>query len=111
MRIPCPFCGPRDVVEFSYLGDAGRTRPDPASTDQAAWDDYVYNRTNPRGMHREFWQHNHGCRAHLVVERNVTTHEIVSASLARTAPADSIAAAKPVAAKRAKAGAAKGRAS
>jgi heterotetrameric sarcosine oxidase delta subunit len=48
MRIPCPFCGPRDVAEFSYQGDASRTRPDPASTDAQAWADHVYNRANPR---------------------------------------------------------------
>jgi sarcosine oxidase subunit delta len=84
MRIPCPFCGPRDVVEFSCQGDASRIRPDPASTDMEAWNDHVYNRLNPRGAHLEFWQHNHGCRAHLMVERDTLTHEILSVKLART---------------------------
>ncbi|MCU0830724.1 MAG: sarcosine oxidase subunit delta [Rhizobiaceae bacterium] len=83
MRIPCPFCGLRDGVEFSYQGDANRTRPDPVSVDQTVWNDHVFNRVNTRGVHREFWLHNHGCRAHLVVERNTVTHEIVSVALAR----------------------------
>ena len=31
IRITCPHCGPRDQSEFSYAGDATRTRPaDPA---------------------------------------------------------------------------------
>jgi methylglutamate dehydrogenase subunit B len=87
MRINCPHCGLRDVVEFSYAGDANRARPDPASTDIAAWNDYVFNRVNTRGRHREFWQHNHGCRAHLIVERDVVTHEIFTVELAKKSAA------------------------
>ena len=37
MLITCPYCGPRDLSEYSYQGDGLRTRPDPASTDQQAW--------------------------------------------------------------------------
>jgi len=76
MRITCPHCGPRDLQEFSYQGDATLTRPDPASTDQDAWNAYVYDRANPAGEHREFWQHSGGCRKHLVVTRNTLTHAI-----------------------------------
>ena len=46
MLITCPYCGPRDSSEFVYQGDGNRTRPDPASTDQAAWNAYVYDRVN-----------------------------------------------------------------
>lgn len=83
MLIICPYCGARDVSEFTYQGDANRTRPDPASTDPAAWYDYVYQRANPAGDHREYWQHSGGCRSHLTVIRNTLTHEIKSAALAR----------------------------
>lgn len=76
MRITCPHCGPRDLIEFSYQGDASLTRPDPASTDQDAWNAYVYDRANPAGEHREIWQHSGGCRKHLVVTRNTLTHAI-----------------------------------
>jgi methylglutamate dehydrogenase subunit B len=37
MIITCPYCGPRDSSEFIYRDEGGRTRPDQASTDQAAW--------------------------------------------------------------------------
>ena len=47
MLITCPYCGPRDVAEFTYQGDGNRERPDPASTDQAAWNAYVYDRAEP----------------------------------------------------------------
>ena len=81
MLIPCPYCGPRDHGEFTYQGDGNRTRPDPASTDQAAWNAYVYDRLNPAGDHHEIWQHSGGCRAHLAVTRNTLTHEISSVAL------------------------------
>ena len=70
MLITCPYCGPRDVVEFTYQGDGNRQRPDPASTDQEAWNAYVYDRLNPAGDHHEIWQHSGGCRAHLAVVRS-----------------------------------------
>src|SRR5437879_2156833 len=69
LLIPCPFCGPRDHVEFSYGGDATLTRPDPSAPD-AAWIDYIYLRDNPKGPHLEYWQHHAGCRAWLTVRRH-----------------------------------------
>jgi sarcosine oxidase subunit delta len=85
MLISCPYCGPRDVSEFTYEGDANRTRPDPASTDKAAWNAYVYDRVNTAGDHREFWQHAGGCRAYLAVTRNTLTHRILAVAIARDA--------------------------
>lgn len=83
MLITCPYCGPRDLAEFSYQGDATRTRPAPESIDMDAWNAYVYERPNPAGEHREYWQHSGGCRAHLVVARNTLTHEIGDVAFAR----------------------------
>ncbi len=78
MLIACPYCGPRDLIEFTYQGDANRTHPDPASSDQAAWNAYVYDRVNTAGDHAEFWQHSSGCRMHLKIVRSTTTHAIKS---------------------------------
>jgi len=79
MRIACPHCGPRDVREFSYLGDATVARPDPQGPDALAqFTEYVYLRDNPAGPHAEFWYHGVGCQAWLVVERDTRTHEIRS---------------------------------
>ena len=83
MIITCPYCGARDSSEFVYQGEGGRTRPDQASTDQAAWNAYVYDRLNIAGDHQEIWQHGGGCRAHLEVVRNTVTHKIVNVALAR----------------------------
>ncbi len=89
MRITCPHCGERGHGEFVYHGDATVVRPDgdPAlALDEAAmrrWHDYVYLRDNPAGAHRELWYHAAGCRAWLVVARNVSTHEITAVEPAR----------------------------
>ena len=89
MRIPCCYCGPRGNEEFIYLGDAIPTRPKADATlplDEAAhrqWADYVYLRDNPTGVHRELWQHVAGCRAWLVLTRNLRTHAILKVEPAR----------------------------
>lgn len=83
MLIACPYCGPRDVSEFTYQGDGSRKRPDRTSNDPEAWNAYVYDRENPAGEHREIWQHSGGCRSHLAVVRNTLTHAIVSVAFAR----------------------------
>ena len=50
MLIPCPWCGLRSQVEFTYGGDANVRRP-AADAPEAAWIDYVYIRDNPCGPH------------------------------------------------------------
>jgi heterotetrameric sarcosine oxidase delta subunit len=80
MRLPCPLCGERPLEEFTYLGDATVERPE--SDDLAAFHDYVYLRDNPRGPHHEYWHHDGGCRAWLVIHRDTLTHEVFGAALA-----------------------------
>ena len=83
MLISCPYCGPRDVAEFIYQGDANRVRPNPKSQDIGAWNEYIYDRLNIAGDQNEFWLHSGGCRSHLFVVRNTLTHKISHVSLAR----------------------------
>ena len=81
MLIPCPICGPRDHGEFIYGGDATVARPDIADRDPTHWAAYVYDRENPRGAHREYWHHVHGCRLFMVVTRDTATHDVSEATL------------------------------
>lgn len=83
MRIPCPYCGSRDVQEFTCLGDAKPQRPDGSTATEQEMFDYVYMRDNPRGRHSEFWYHGAGCHAWLVVERDTFTHEIFGVTPAK----------------------------
>ena len=62
LLIPCPFCGERPEIEFRYAGEANVGRPaDPAAVSDQAWAEFLYARTNPKGMHKERWYHVHGC--------------------------------------------------
>lgn len=80
LLIPCPHCGPRAQIEFTYGGDATVQRPPlDASVSQAQWLDYVYLRDNPCGDHLEWWQHSSGCRAWIRVRRNTRNHLISGA--------------------------------
>jgi len=75
MRIQCPHCGERGSEEFLFRGAADPQRP-AADASAEAWSDYVHLRDNPVGPYNELWQHQHGCRRWLVVNRDTTTHEI-----------------------------------
>jgi sarcosine oxidase, subunit delta len=62
LLIACPWCGVRPENEFHYAGEAHIARPDDAALlDDAAWADFLYVRTNPKGRHAERWRHLHGC--------------------------------------------------
>ena len=89
MRINCPYCGPRENGEFSYLGDASPTRPALEKGVDAMFD-YVYMRDNVAGQMQEFWYHGGGCRAWLKVTRNTSTHEISAVEAAPGAGASKV---------------------
>ncbi len=89
MLIPHPLLGPRDAQEFVYHGPAALIdRPEigfPVADVDAALDafhEYLYQRDNPAGLHRELWFHEQGDRSWLVVTRDTRTHEITGAELA-----------------------------
>ena len=84
--IECPWCGSRAETEFSYGGEAGIVRPaDPDALSDTEWADYLFYRKNPRGAHRELWNHAQGCRRWFGVERDTVTYRIErSYTLSRT---------------------------
>jgi len=86
LLISCPWCGPRAQAEFTYGGDATRTRP-AIDAPVEAWAAFVYQRDNPAGPHEELWFHGAGCRRWFRVRRDTRTHEILdSAAPARDRP-------------------------
>ena len=61
--IECPYCGPREEVEFHYGGQAHVSYPeDPASLSDEEWAEYLFVRDNTRGPFAERWVHALGCR-------------------------------------------------
>ena len=79
LLIPCPWCGPRAQVEFTYGGDATVTRP-AIDAPAEAWTAFVYRRGNPAGAHDELWFHGAGCRQWFRVRRDTRTHEILASA-------------------------------
>ena len=78
LLIDCPWCGPRDEIEFSCGGEAHRARPaDPQTLSDEAWAEFLFMRANTRGAHRERWVHSHGCRRWFNIERHTVTYEIL----------------------------------
>ena len=78
LTINCPWCGPRDEIEFQCGGQSHITRPGPPETvSDQEWGGYLFNRINPRGLHRERWLHAFGCRRWFNIARDTATHEIL----------------------------------
>jgi sarcosine oxidase subunit delta len=78
LLIDCPTCGPRPEIEFRHGGEAHIARPaDPATLDDAAWADFLYNRTNPKGLHAERWRHLHGCGRFFNAVRDTVSDDVI----------------------------------
>ena len=78
LLIPCPYCGPRAELEFSYGGQAHVARPAPGSGPAGeAWTAFQYERSNDKGPHAERWRHTHGCGRFFNVVRDTTTDKIL----------------------------------
>ncbi|MBB5220252.1 sarcosine oxidase subunit delta [Amaricoccus macauensis] len=63
LLIHCPYCE-QDLpeLEFAYAGEAHIARPaDPSKLTDEEWRDFLFIRTNPRGVHFERWRHINGC--------------------------------------------------
>ncbi len=76
LLIDCPYCGPRNEIEFAHAGEAHLAR-DPARNDDA-WGDYLYGRSNPKGVHAERWRHAHGCQRFFNALRDTTTDRFLA---------------------------------
>jgi sarcosine oxidase subunit delta len=65
----CPNCGPREVYEFRYGGEARDQGSAQGGTSPSA--------QNLPGPQRELWYHRLGCRRWLTVERDVRTNTVL----------------------------------
>ena len=76
--IECPYCGRRDQSEFSNGGEAHVKRPDGSSEiSDREWSEYVFIRSNTKGIFYERWVHSHGCKKWFNVVRNTSTDQII----------------------------------
>ncbi len=63
LLIHCPYCDETlPELEFAYAGEAHIARPaDPSKLSDAEWRDFLFIRSNVKGVHAERWRHIHGC--------------------------------------------------
>ncbi len=79
LLIPCPYCGPRSEEEFSYGNEAHIARPkQPDKLNDAEWAEYVFMRSNTKGVFLERWMHAQGCRRWFNVARDTVSYEILT---------------------------------
>jgi sarcosine oxidase, subunit delta len=77
LQISCPWCGPRDEIEYRCGGQSHVIRPGPPEAiDDETWGRYLSEKINPRGEHLERWHHAAGCRRWFNVARDTATHRI-----------------------------------
>jgi len=76
--ICCPYCNEqRTEEELVYGGEANIIRSaTPDEVSDIAWTDYLYMRSNPKGLHEEQWCCAAGCGQWFKVERHTVSHQV-----------------------------------
>jgi len=80
LLIRCPYSGEfYPEVEFAYAGEAHIIRPEqPAEYSDEQWRDFLFTRTNARGLHFERWRHIHGTGRFFNAVRDTLTDKFIT---------------------------------
>ena len=80
LLIHCPYCNEHlPEPEFTYAGEAHIARPlDPSSQTDEQWANYLFFRSNPRGLHAERWRHINGCGRFFNALRDTVTDKFLT---------------------------------
>jgi sarcosine oxidase subunit delta len=80
LLISCPYCGmERPELEFRYGGEAHIARPqDPSRISDADWAEFLYFRSNPKGVLAERWRHVSGCGRFFNALRDTVSDNILA---------------------------------
>jgi sarcosine oxidase subunit delta len=78
LLIRCPYCGTRPEIEFTYGGQAHIARPTGSGVTDEEWADFLYVRSNVKGVHAERWRHVHGCGQFFNALRDTTTDRFLA---------------------------------
>lgn len=80
----CPYCGQDvDETDLTAGGEAHLKRFGPGSTDEQ-FEDYLFMRKNPKGVHFERWRHSYGCGKWFHAARCTNTLEVFGTYSAQT---------------------------
>ena len=84
LQLTCPYCGAKaDETDLAGGGQAHITRHGPGSSDED-FEDYLFLRGNPDGVHFERWRHAFGCGKWFHAARCTRTHEVFGTYPAQT---------------------------
>ncbi|GGG85308.1 sarcosine oxidase subunit delta [Salipiger pallidus] len=63
LLIHCPYCNETlPELEYAYAGEAHIARPaNPSEVSDEEWAEFLFMRSNVKGIHYERWRHLHGC--------------------------------------------------
>ena len=88
--IECPWCGPREEIEFRHGGEAHVPYPErPADLDETEWAHFVFFRNNTKGLYAERWLHQAGCRKWFNALRDTVTYRFHATYVGSPAPSPS----------------------
>jgi sarcosine oxidase subunit delta len=87
LLIHCPYCAnERPEIEFRHAGEAHVARAaDPSQLNDQEWAEFLYFRSNPKGVHAERWRHVHGCGRFFNALRDTVSDRILVTSKAGAA--------------------------
>ncbi|QJF50642.1 sarcosine oxidase subunit delta [Roseobacter ponti] len=82
--LTCPVCGvTAEETEFHAGGEAHLKRYGPGSSEEN-FEEYLFMRENPKGVHFERWRHVYGCGKWFHAARSTTTLEVFGVYPAQT---------------------------
>jgi len=82
--LTCPCCGvTADETELAPGGQAHLKRESIGSQDRE-FENYLFMRDNPRGVHFERWRHAYGCGKWFLAARDTMTLEVFGTYAAQT---------------------------
>lgn len=84
LKLECPCCGvAAEETEFHCGGEAHIKRAGVDALDRE-FENYLFNRENPKGVHFERWRHVYGCGKWFHVARCTATLEVFGSYSAQT---------------------------
>ncbi|WP_108815885.1 sarcosine oxidase subunit delta [Loktanella sp. Alg231-35] len=84
LTLRCPYCGVDvDETDLHGEGQAHLKREGPGSSD-ADFEDYLFMRENPKGVHFERWRHAFGCGKYFHAARCTNTLQVFGTYSAQT---------------------------
>ena len=82
--LTCPYCGVEaDETELAPGGEAHLKRATVGDSDEA-FEAYLFDRANPKGVHFERWRHAYGCGKWFLAARHTVTLEVYGTYKAQT---------------------------